>query len=43
MLIFNLATCYIWSIDLHGTKTWTLWRVDQEDFNTFVVCCWRRM
>jgi len=35
----NLVKCYIWSIALYCTETWTLRAVDQRHLES----CWRRM
>jgi hypothetical protein len=35
--------CYIWSIALYGTETWTLRKVDQKYLESFKMWCWRRM
>ena len=39
----KLVKCYIWSIALYGTETWTLWAVDQKHLESFEVWCWRRI
>jgi len=39
----KLVKCYIWSIDLYGAETWTLWAVDQKHLESFEIWCWRRM
>jgi hypothetical protein len=38
-----LVKCYIWSIALYGTETWTLRAVDQKHLKSFEIWCWRRM
>jgi len=35
--------CYIWSIALYGTESWTLQKVDQKYLISFEMFCWRRM
>jgi hypothetical protein len=35
--------CYIWSIALYGTETWTLRAVDQKHLESFEMWWWRRM
>jgi hypothetical protein len=39
----KLVKCYIWSIALYGTETWTLRAVDQKHLESFEMWCWRRM
>jgi len=39
----KLVKCYIWSIDLYGAETWTLWAVDQKHLESSEMWCWRRM
>jgi hypothetical protein len=39
----KLVKCYIWSIDVYGTTTWTLRKVDQKYLQSFEMWCWRRM
>jgi len=39
----KLVKCYIWSIALYGTETWTLRAVDQKNLESFEMWCWRRM
>jgi len=39
----NLVKCYIWSIALYGTETWTLRAVGQKYLESFEMWCWRRM
>jgi hypothetical protein len=38
-----LKKCYILSIGLYGTETWTLRKIDQEYFESYEMWCWRRM
>jgi len=39
----KLIKCYIWSMALYGTETWTLWAADQKYLECFKMWCWRRM
>jgi len=39
----KLVKCYIWSIALYGTETWTLRAADQKRLESFEMWCWRRM
>jgi len=43
-LEFNLrkepVKCYIWSIALYGTETWTLRRVDKKCLESVKMWCW---
>ena len=39
----KLFRCYIWSIALYGTETWTLRAVGQKHLERFEMWCWRRM
>ena len=39
----KLVKCYIWSIALCGSETWTLRAVDQKQLESFEMWCWRRM
>jgi len=39
----KLVKCYIWSIALYGTETWTLWTADQKHLESFEMWCWKRM
>ena len=39
----KLVKCYIWSVALCGTETWTLRAVDQKELESFEMWCWRRM
>jgi hypothetical protein len=38
-----LVKCYILSIALYGTETWTIRAVDQKHLESFELWCWRRM
>ena len=35
--------CYVWSIALIGTETWTLRATDQKRLESFEMLCWRGM
>jgi hypothetical protein len=39
----KLVKCYIWSIALYGTETWTLLAVEQKHLESSEMWCWRRM
>jgi hypothetical protein len=39
----KLVKCYVWSIALFGSETWTLRAVDQKHVESFEMWCWRRM
>jgi len=39
----KLVKCYIWSIGLYGSETWTLLAIDQKHLETFEMLCLRRM
>jgi hypothetical protein len=39
----KLVKCYIWSIALYGTETWTIRAVDQKHLERFEMWCRRRM
>jgi hypothetical protein len=39
----KLLKCYVWSIALYGTETWTLRAVDQKHLESFEMWCWRRL
>jgi hypothetical protein len=39
----KLVKCYIWSIALYGSETWTLRKIDQKYLENFEMWCWRRM
>jgi hypothetical protein len=42
-LMKKLAKCYIWSVVLYGTETWTRRELDQKYLENFEMWCWRRM
>ena len=35
--------CYVWSIALYGSETWTLRQFEQRYLKSFEMWCWRRM
>ena len=39
----KLQKCYVWSIALYGSETWTLRAVDQKHLESFEMWCWRRI
>jgi hypothetical protein len=39
----KLVKCYIWSIALYGTETWTLRKIDLKYLESFEIWCWRIM
>jgi hypothetical protein len=39
----KLARCFIWSIDLYGAETLTLWKADEKYLESFEMWCWKRM
>jgi predicted GNAT superfamily acetyltransferase len=39
----KLVKCYIWSVALYGSETWTLGKVDRKYLESFEMWCWRRM
>jgi hypothetical protein len=39
----KIVNCYIWSITLCGTETWTLRAVDIKHLDSFEMWGWRRM
>ena len=39
----KLVRCYIWSIAVYGSETWTLRKLEQLYFESFEMWCWRRM
>ena len=38
-----LVSCYVWSIDLYGSETWTLRILELKYLESFEMWCWRRM
>ena len=39
----KLVKCYIWSIALYGSETWTLRAVDQKRLESFEMWYWGRV
>ena len=39
----KLVRCYVWSIALYGSETWTLRKLKQKYLERFDMWCWRRM
>jgi hypothetical protein len=39
----ELLHVFFLSTAVYGAETWTLRPVDQKDFQSFEMCCWRRM
>jgi hypothetical protein len=38
----KLVKCYVWSIAVYGAETRMLWTVDQKQWESFEMWCWRR-
>ncbi|MDR5124748.1 reverse transcriptase domain-containing protein, partial [Salmonella enterica subsp. enterica serovar Typhimurium] len=39
----KLVMCYIWSIALYGSETWTLRKKEKKYLESFEMWCWRRI
>ncbi|MGX9339094.1 hypothetical protein, partial [Pantoea dispersa] len=39
----KLVKCYIWSIALYGSETWTMRKMEKKYLESFEMWCWRRM
>ena len=39
----KLVRCYVWSIALYGSETWTLRKLERKYLDSFEMWCWRRM
>ena len=39
----KLVRCYVWSITLYGSETWTLRKLERKYLESFETWCWRRM
>ena len=39
----KLVRCYVWSIALYGSETWTLRKLERKYFEIFEMWCWMRM
>jgi hypothetical protein len=42
-LLKKLVKCYIWSIALYGSETWTIRALDQKHLESIEMWCWKRM
>jgi hypothetical protein len=38
----KLVRCYVWSIDLFGSETWTLRKLERKYLENFKMWYWRR-
>ena len=39
----ELVRCYVWSIALYGSETWTVRKLERKYLESFEMWCWRRM
>jgi hypothetical protein len=39
----KLVKCYVWSIALYGSETWTLRKLERKYLGGFETWCWMRM
>ena len=39
----KLVGCYVWSMALYGSETWTLRKLDPKYLRSFEMWCWKRM
>ena len=39
----KLVRCYVWSVALYGSETWTLTKLERKYLESFEMWCWRRM
>jgi len=39
----RLCKCYVWSVFLYGSETWTIRKVDEKRIEAFEMWLWRRM
>ena len=39
----KLVRCYVWSISLYGSDTWTLRKLERKYLESFEMWCWGRM
>ena len=39
----KLVRCYVWSIVLYDSETWTLRKLERKYLESFEMWCWRRM
>ena len=42
-LMKKLVTCYFWNIALFDSETWTLRKLEWKYWESFEMCCWRKM
>ena len=38
-----MVRCYVWSIALYGSETWTLRKLERKYLESFEIWHWRRM
>jgi hypothetical protein len=38
-----MVMCYVWSIALYSSETWTLRKLERKDLESFEMWCWRIM
>ena len=38
-----MVKCYVWSVALYGSETWTLRKKERNYLEAFEMWCWRRM
>ena len=39
----KLIRCYVWSIGLYSSETWTLRKLERNYLESFEMLCWRKM
>ena len=39
----NLVRCYVWCINVYGSETWTLTKLERKYLESFELWCWRRI
>ena len=39
----KLVICYVWRIELYGSETWTLTKLERKYLERSEIWCWRRM
>jgi hypothetical protein len=39
----KMVRCYVWSIALYGSETWTIRKLECKYLESFEIWCWRRM
>ena len=37
------VSCYVWRIDLYGSETWTLRKLELKYFESFEIWCWKKI